>query len=45
MRNASVAPIEEAKETISVPQSSPNTAPAMSVRRVAPGSDSAATAT
>ena len=45
MRNASVAPIEEAKETISVPRSSPNTAPATSVRRVAPGSDRAATAT
>ncbi len=27
MRNASVAPIEEAKETITVPQSSPKTAP------------------
>ncbi len=34
MRNASVAPIEEAKETITVPQSSPKTAGLPGVREV-----------
>ena len=40
-RKASVAPIEDANETMSVPQTSPNTAPAMSVMTAAPGSDNA----
>ena len=44
-RNASVAPIEEANETISVPQPSPNSAPAASVITAAPGSDSPVTTT
>ena len=35
----------EAKETITVPQSSPKMAPATSVRMAAPGSDSPVTAT
>jgi hypothetical protein len=40
-----VAPIDEAKETITVPHSRPNTAPPASVISAAPGSDSAVTAT
>ncbi len=44
-RKASVAPIVEAKETMTVPQSRPKTAPPASVRMAAPGSDSPVTAT
>ena len=42
---ASVAPIEEANETITVPQASPKMAPAASVMMTAPGSESPVTAT
>ena len=44
-RKARVAPIEEAKETITTPQARPKIAPPASVRMVAPGSDSPVTAT
>ena len=44
-RKASVAPIVDAKDTISRPQPSPNSAPPASVITAAPGSDSAVTAT
>jgi hypothetical protein len=43
--SASVAPIEAANEAIMLPQASPNVVPAASVSRVAPGKDSAVTAT
>ena len=45
VRNASVAPSEEAKETITVPHTSPKMAPATSVMIAAPGSDKPVTAT
>ncbi|MNC93780.1 hypothetical protein D3C83_104880 [compost metagenome] len=44
-RKASVAPMVEAKETITVPHRSPNTAPPASVITVAPGSESPVTTT
>ena len=44
-RKASVAPIVEAKETITVPQTRPKIAPIARVITAAPGSDSAVTAT
>jgi hypothetical protein len=44
-RNASVAPRVEAKDTITVPHSSPNTAPPASVITAAPGSERPVTAT
>ena len=44
-RKASVAPIEEAKDTSSVPHSRPKIAPAARVITAAPGSDRPVTAT
>ena len=44
-RKASVAPIEDAKDTMTVPQRRPKSAPATSVRMAAPGSESAVTTT
>jgi hypothetical protein len=44
-RNASVAPMLDANDTITVPQSRPKMAPPASVMMVAPGSDSAVAAT
>ncbi len=44
-RKASVAPSEEANDTITTPQRRPKTAPPASVRMAAPGSDSPVTAT
>ena len=44
-RNARVAPIDEAKDTSTVPQSRPKMAPATSVISAAPGSDRPVTAT
>jgi len=43
-RKASVAPMVEANETMTVPQSNPNSAPPTSVITAAPGSDRAVTA-
>ena len=43
-RNAKVAPIDDAKETRTVPQSRPNSAPPAKVITAAPGSDNAVTA-
>ena len=43
-RNASVAPTDEANDTMIVPVTSPNNAPAASVKMAAPGSDAAVTA-
>ena len=40
-RNASVAPMLLAKETSTIPQANPNTAPPPSVSTAAPGSDAA----
>ena len=42
---ASVAPRVEAKDTTTVPHTSPKMAPPASVRMAAPGKDSAVTAT
>ncbi len=40
-----MAPMVNAKDTITVPHSNPNTAPPASVSKAAPGSDSAVAAT
>ena len=45
VRNASVAPMLDANDTISKPQPRPKIAPPASVTMVAPGSESAVTAT
>ena len=45
IRKASVAPNVEANDTITVPHTSPKMAPAASVMTVAPGKESAVTAT
>ena len=41
--NARVAPIDEAKETMTVPQNTPKIAPPTSVMTAAPGRDRAVT--
>ena len=45
IRKASVAPMVEANEMITVPQNSPNTAPPASVSSAAPGIDRAVAST
>ena len=45
LKNARVAPTDEANDTISRPVAKPKMAPPAKVRMAAPGSDSAVTAT